>query len=397
MVWFGLFVVFALVTFVLFILLVIDAVLLLVKKIRHRDATKTKRRGALHGVLTCVGLALCIGTAALSQTTATTPAMRNEGGNIEEGSIAELSAVSLNGRTEWISIRGHDTTKPLLLFLAGGPGGTQMAATRFDLAALEEHFVVVNWDQPGSGKSFDAVAQSELSLTTYLQDGYALAQYLSERFEQQKIYLLGESWGSALGIMLASEHPEQYHAVIGTGQMVNFAETERLDYHLALQLAEEAGDIGLMSTLKANGEPPYYEGNVVQKSGLYLQYLSGIMSKNPQISNAGYNTLRDLGAEEYGVMDKINYLRGLLTTFNTFYPQLYDIDLREDYAHIDVPVYLFLGRHDINAPLELSQDYFDKLEAPHKELVWFEHSGHSPWINESERFATEVMRVTSAL
>jgi pimeloyl-ACP methyl ester carboxylesterase len=133
-----------------------------------------------------------------------TPQIKDENGNFVEGAIAELKALRfLNGRKQWVSIRGWNPNNPLLLFLAGGPGGTQMAAVRHELAELEKHFVVVNWDQPGSGKSYNTLKTSKITVDTYLEDGYALTEYLKMRFKQEKIYLMGESWGSALGIFFA--------------------------------------------------------------------------------------------------------------------------------------------------------------------------------------------------
>ena len=92
-----------------------------------------------------------------SQFFALTPPILSADGQPLPGSIASLEKVNLNGSQQWISIRGMDTTKPVLLFLAGGPGGSQLATARFALSDLEQHFVVVNWEQPGAGKSFDAV------------------------------------------------------------------------------------------------------------------------------------------------------------------------------------------------------------------------------------------------
>jgi hypothetical protein len=34
----------------------------------------------------------------------------------------------------------------------------------------------------------------------------------------------------------------------------------------------------------------------------------------------------------------------------------------------------------------LVEQYFDLFDAPHKQIVWFEHSGHTPWVSESDRF-----------
>lgn len=368
------------------IVLLVNGVILLVKHLRKAEKSPAARRVKKSMVILIVACVLCAGFVWLTQLTASTPKI--SGG----GSIAELRQVSLNGRKEWISIRGADSASPVLLFLAGGPGGSQMAAVRHDLAGLEQHFVVVNWDQPGSGKSYGAMNIGDITVDTYIEDGHALTEYLCETFGQEKIYLIGESWGSALGIFLIDKAPELYHAFIGTGQMVDFLETEVTDYELAMAIARERGDTQTMETLEANGKPPYYGKDVTWKSAAYLNYLSAYMAQNPEIQNGGYNTFRDLFSSEYGILDKINYLRGIVNTFNGVYPQLYDVDLRADYPVLEVPTYFFLGRHDVNAPTSLVEDYFGILQAPEKEIVWFEHSGHSPWINESGRFVAEVLR-----
>jgi len=342
------------------------------------------------GIIFAVIMALNIGLVAFSQITASTPDIRNENGNTPENSIAELIEVELNGHKQWISLRGWDKNNPVLLFLAGGPGGTQMAAVRHELSDLEKDYVVVNWDQPGSGKSYDATDIKDITVETYIEDGQALTEYLTERFDKEKIYLIGESWGSALGIFLIDHYPESYHGFIGTGQMIDFEETERMDYQLAMEIAREKNDRKMIGKLEDKGVPPYYGKDVLWRSATYLNYLSHQMSSNPEIHNSGYNTFRDIGSSEYGMLDKVNYARGIINTFNHVYQQLYDIDLREDYAELEVPVYFFLGRHDLNAPTSLVEEYVEILEAPEKEILWFEHSGHNPWINERDQFVEEV-------
>lgn len=336
-------------------------------------------------------LALNIGLVALSQVTANTPAVIDEYGKTPANAVAELTEIELNGRKQWISIRGRDINNPVLLFLAGGPGGTQMAAVRHELAGLEKHFVVVNWDQPGSGKSYNAAKIDDITVETYIEDGNALTEYLKRRFSQEKIFLIGESWGSALGIFLIDRYPQNYRAFIGTGQMVDFAETERLDYAKAIEIAEQRGDVKLANLLREKGEPPYYGSDMVWKSALYLNYLSEYMAGLTDVRSPGYNTIRDVLSSEYGLIDKINFFRGIINTFNGVYQQLYEIDLRRDYINLEVPVYFFEGRYDFNAPTSLVEEYYDVLNAPEKGIVWFEHSAHSPWINEKDKFIEEVL------
>jgi len=321
----------------------------------------------------------------LSQRMAVTPPIRGADSRALPGSIASLEVVELNGREQWISIRGQDSSRPVLLFLAGGPGGSQLAATRMRLGELEKHFVVVNWEQPGAGKSYGAVNIDELAPELYIEDGLALTEYLRRRFDQDKITILGESWGSILGVWLVQRQPDWYHALAGVAQMVAFLETDTYDYNLALQIARERGDAGKVAALEKQGPPPYYGDGVTWKVIEYIMYLSSYMAQNPDITGPGYNTLGEIAAGEYGLVDKVNYVRGLTDTMSVMWPQLWEVDLREQAPLLEVPIYFLEGRHDVNAPPTLVEEYLAQLEAPHKEIIWFEHSGHSPWVDETAK------------
>ena len=276
--------------------IILQTVCCVITRIKKKTKPKQLMRLKKKVMFFAVTVILNVGLITVSQLTASTPRIVDENGNTPENSITELTEVELNGRKQWISIRGWDKNAPILLFLAGGPGGTQMAGVRHELSELEKHFIVVNWGQPGSGKSYYAEKINNISAQTYIADGYALTEYLKERFSQEKIYLVGESWGSALGIFLVDKYPNSYHALIGTGQMVDFAETERIDYAKALEIAQSKGDTALIARLKANGEPPYYGKEETRKSEVYLKYLSAYMTANPKIQTPGYNTYRDVGS-----------------------------------------------------------------------------------------------------
>jgi|SRR6056297_377124 len=359
------------------------------KKTESKEFEKTGKNRTKVFRLFLISAFMSVGIVFISQILVETPSIESESDN----SISELIELEVNGREEWVSIRGNDSNNPIILFLAGGPGGTQLGAVRRNLGELEKDFVVVNWEQPGSGKSYKALPVNKITPETYIEDGTALTNYLLERFDRDKIYLMGESWGSALGIFLIEETPENYYAFIGTGQMVDFEETEKECYNLALSIAEEKNDLDKIEELKKLGLPPYYGKNMALKAAAYLQYLSSEMAHNPNIHNAGYETFADLASSEYGIMDQINFFRGVLTTFSNVYPQLYEIDLRENYSELDVPVYFFIGRHDINAPTHLAEDYYTQLQAPDKKFIWFENSGHSPWINENELFCQKTIEL----
>lgn len=360
------------------------------KKAHINNINQRFKKNAM--VFGCLLLSMII-LITVSHFTVSTPQIVDKNGKTISGSIAELRKVELNGRQEWISIRGENKNNPVLLFLAGGPGGSQMAAVRYNLHELEKNYVVVNWDQPGSGKSYYAADRGNLNVNTYVEDGGVLTEYLCKMFGKKKIYLLGESWGSALGIFMAEKYPERYYAFVGTGQMIDFVATEKYDYEKAIEIAQVKNDNKTIKKLKDNGVPPYYGTDVTWKSEVYLNYLSFDMQKDPEIHNSGYNTIRDISSSEYDLADKINFFRGMINTFNHVYPQLYKTDLRKDYAKIKIPVYFFIGRHDINAPTSLVEDYYKVLDAPHKEIIWFEHSGHDPWINENDEFVKKLNEV----
>ncbi|MPQ34031.1 alpha/beta fold hydrolase [Clostridium estertheticum] len=321
-----------------------------------------------------------------SQWMAYTPPILGENCKPLVGSIAVLEKVTLGDSDQWITIRGKNRNNPVLLFLAGGPGGTQLAATREQLKKLEDNYVVVNWEQPGAGKSMKAIPLKSITPERYISDGHELTQYLCQRFKQKKIYVLGESWGSALGILLVQRYPELFSAFIGTGQMVEFVKTDVRMYNLVLKIAKERGDIKQIEKMKNQGLPPYYGKGMVWKFSTLSQYLTKYMTKNPEIERPGYNTLSEIGGTEYGLYDKVSWMLGLVTTFNQVYPQLYNIDLSKQAIKLDVPVYFMIGRHDVNASPEMAEEYFNAIKAPHKEFIWFEHSGHDPWRNEPDKF-----------
>ena len=233
-----------------------------------RVVTALARRSAA-AVVTSLKVSLLTGAllalmVALSQSTAFTPAIDGP------DPIAELRPITVNGRAEWLSLRGQDRSKPVLLFLSGGPGGSQLVTARHCFADLERDYVVVTWEQPGAAKANGAISADDITLDTYLSDGAAVTGLLREEFGQDRIYLMGESWGSALGLMMARDHPEHYRAFIGTGQMVDFLETDRIDYQTALDDARASGNQKLVSQLEEQGPPPLRVGNRVENSRLPL-------------------------------------------------------------------------------------------------------------------------------
>ena len=179
-----------------------------------------------------------------------TPAIRGE------NSIAELIAIPINGIKQWLLIRGVDKSKPVLLFVHGGPGTGHIAIMRNYQKELEKQFVVVQWDQRGAGLSgMEPVPDETYTKEQFIADGLEVTRYLRDRFKQEKIFLVGHSWGSGLGYMLAIRHPEYYRAFAGLGQMSK--DGERLAYEETLKVAREANNQEAVKELLELGAPPY--------------------------------------------------------------------------------------------------------------------------------------------
>jgi proline iminopeptidase len=354
-----------------------------------RDASVTM--GPVGWVFTGFVTLVLIGVAVLIARPATTHPIVGPGGEPLPGSIAELITVPIGGHDQAMMIRGRSIDNPVLLYLAGGPGGTDLGAMRAD-AGLEQDFVVVTWDQRGAGKSYSALDPAEtLTLEQAVIDTIELTNYLRDRFEEDKIYLVGNSWGTILGTLVVQRRPELFHAYVGTGQMVNPRETDIMFYEDTLAWAERTGNDAVAATLRQNGPPPY--DNLLD----YEPALSHEHDWNVYPAIGGNTEMPgNLFVPENSLMDRINGMRAFLDTFSVLYPQLQNTDFRREVQSLDVPVYVVIGAHEARGRAVLANEWFGILEAPSKEMITFKDSGHRPLFEEPAAFASIMIRVLDA-
>ena len=233
-------------------------------------------------------------------------------------------------------IRGHSVQNPVLLFLAGGPGGSEMGAMRNHLPGLEQRFTVVTWDQRGTGRSYDELDPSgTYTLASAVDDTIAVTNHLRDRFGQDRIYLLGQSWGSTLGVLAVQQHPELYGAFIGTGQMVSQLATDTIFYNDTLDWARTTGDTDLAADLVHIGPPPYdrmldYETALSSEHEVY-PYDHAANSEG----EGGFS--ENFFVPEYSLIDQVHLLGAFMDTFSVLYPQLQDIDFRRTATDFDDP------------------------------------------------------------
>jgi proline iminopeptidase len=319
-------------------------------------------------------------------------------GNTVAGSIAELTSVDVGDHELALMLRGTSTDKPVMLFLAGGPGGSELGAMRRHSQELEDDFVVATLDQRGTGTSYDELDPTDtLTLDGAVADVLGVTDYLRERFDQEKVYLVGQSWGTTLGVLAVQQHPERYRAFVGVGQMVSQSATDKIFYEDTLAWARAEGKADLVRTLEANGPPPYTD---ILDYEAALTYEQQVHPYDHSVNHEGAGQMgENIFVEEYTLLDQVHLMGATLDVFSVLYPQLQDIDFRTQAARLEVPVYLAQGRHEAPGRQQLAQEWFALLQAPSKQLAWFDTSGHRPLWEQPAEFhdlMTTVLQQTSA-
>lgn len=317
--------------------------------------------------------------------------IKDETGVMLPESISLLEEVNLGGMNQWIQIRGNDISNPVLLWLHGGPGSAQMPIAQSYNKALEKDFVVVHWDQRGAGKSnppdFDI---RTMAFNQYVQDAHELTQYLKQKLNKEKVYLLGHSWGTELGIALSVKYPEDYYAYIGVSQVVDFKESQQIAYEWLIQKIGSNKKAAL-DKLQKLGTPPYSDHEQ------YVDFIKMVDSFGGGM-DVGMGTLvmKALSSPEYRLSDFIQWLDGSSRGSGPMWESYMVWNAFETYTKIEIPVYFFSGKNDLNTPLELVQQYYELLDAPAgKKLIIFKDSSHTPFVKQTDEFYRELVKVKS--
>ena len=341
-----------------------------------RTGGRVRRLPTAMGVLATAILALLVALPA------STPPVLGADGRPVLGSLAELTMVHLGGHDQAVMIRAAHPDDPVLLYLSGGPGQSDLAYSRAFTSGWVQDFVFVDWDQRGNGKSYGALApDATMTLDQAVSDTIALTDYLRQRFAEPKIYLMGESWGTILGVLAVQRRPDLYYAWIGSGQMVSVLDTDKRIYSDLLAYAGRTGDATLMADLQKLGAPPYRDFPWANAQiWAYYDLIYKPYTPSPGYEQrgdaAGVGLFGMLGSE-YDLVEKTNVLRGLVDTFALMYPQLYGVDLRQTVPRLEVPVYILDGAAELQGRRDLAIQWFDQLQAPLKQRVTYQGAAHS--------------------
>lgn len=312
----------------------------------------------------------------------TTPAFKDRHGRVIPGSVASLEKVKLGGLDQWVLIRGRSTANPVVLFLHGGPGMPDMYLAHSFQRPLEDNFVMVQWDQRGAGKSYSPdIPPGSMKMANLIADTCELAGVLRERFHQDKIYLVGHSFGSYLGMLVVSRRPELFKAFVGVGQDVEYERSRRLQDEFIRENARARGDNRLLAEFEARGDELReslifrYGGELFGRKNMWPLLVAGFLSP------------------EYKFSDALKIPRGVAFTHENIDYRCKDRPLLDAVTSVDIPVYFFMGRHDYTTPAAMAEVYYERIQAPLKRLVWFERSAHFPFFEEPLKFAKEMIRM----
>ena len=305
-----------------------------------------------------------------------------------EYEIDEIRKISIGGVGQKIHIRGEKRTNPVLLFLHGGPGISNRDSVVNREKDLCDVFTIVAWDQRGTGGSYWGVKKETLNLEQLISDAAELVEYLCAALEKEKLFVWGGSWGTELGTYLCFRYPEHIAGYVGSGQLVNGVLNEELSYDFAMDEAKKAGDTKAVSTLERIGRPV---------DGCYREVFKGMMAQRRIMKKYGGHSMNKgtywtdtalplLRSREFSFTDKLGLALGYKRCLTYMWPTTSKCDFPRECTRFAMPYYIFQGAHDNNTPSALVQAYYDAIEAPDKDLIWFEHSAHGPLREEPETY-----------
>lgn len=315
-----------------------------------------------------------------------TAAFKDSQGHIIPHSIAEMETVTIGGVPQSVWFRGLSHSSPALILLHGGPGATEAPLFRYFNATLEQHYLVIYWEQRGTGRSFSSdIPPESMTIERFVRDLDELVELVERRFGQDKVVLLGHSWGTVLGTLYAARYPEKVAAYVGVAQIANMRTGRRLSYDFALSEAQERRNSKALTELEKIGPPPYASVDDLLAVESWTERFGGVNHADLSTAKLIWTAL---GTDEANLIDLVKFGQGNRFSLTQLEGEISQVDLTEHYRSFAVPIIFLLGHYDRHIPSELAEQYFTTIQAPCKRLVWFEQSAHNPPFEEAEKFNT---------
>lgn len=289
---------------------------------------------------------------------------------VQKIKIDTIITPEIGGIKQAIEIKTDDSGKPILLFLSGGPGSSMMKNADSFTGILKSKFTIVQWDQRDAGKTLELnPSPVQPSVDLMGKDTYEVIQLLRKQLKQKKIYLLGSSWGNALGFYIVRNHPELLHAYFAVNPVISQLTSEKeLLTILKVHFKEDAVATRELASVHipfTNDEDLFY----LRK---WLFYKDG---------------------KKYVTSD--DFKKGFLQWSKTWSPawnEVMKIDLPKTLKKVECPIYFFVGKNDVQTSTAITKGYFEQVKAPKKDLFLFENSGHQIHKDESELFQNRIIK-----
>jgi pimeloyl-ACP methyl ester carboxylesterase len=309
--------------------------------------------------------------------------------SIGENGIDSVEKILLGGTEQAVLIQAENPTNPVLLFVHGGPcmpvpgvvSRGQDYAVSIATRELVKHFVVVFYDQRGNGKSFDKSTPAQsYRVEQFISDCNELIDVLRDRFQQEKILLAGHSWGTVIGLTVASRFPEKLHAYVGISQILNWSENDMLSYEWVKRKAEEANDQKTLDKLASLGRSPFLKAKQWTEFRRPLLKYNSMIYQSDTVKHPGM-----IGGLKLFVNSSQYSLKDIFNNFYHAYQLTYTQSLIEDFAKIelnflkklDLPVFFLHGKQDVHVDGKPVEKFVEQLDAPFgKQMVWYQNSGH---------------------
>ena len=309
--------------------------------------------------------------------------------------VDSLEAIRAGDTVQWIRIRGADASNPALLLIQQGPGLPMInEARRFEyLLGLEQVFTVVYWDQRGCGRSLRGRdGRTGVSMDLMVADTVSLLELLRDRFGA-KTYVAGFSFGATLAALAAAQRPDLVATFVATGMDIDGAAAASGAYEFALRTARQRGNRRATRQLEAIGPPPHLTSKQFGTRVRWAANFGGVTRNQTYASLARGLVSSLVRCADYSAGDVIRTIRGVPATQAALLPDLAAMDLTRALPRIEVPVVMVQGRHDQVAPGESARQYASSLQAPRKQLIWFENSAHTPHLDEPAKFREVLLGI----
>ena len=308
--------------------------------------------------------------------------------------VNETTYIDINGQKQYVMMMGVDNSNPVVIYLHGGPAGPDTFITYCFSDYLTDEYTFIGWDQRGCGRTYyrniDKDPGNEtVSFDQALEDLDALVTYACDRFGQDKVIIMGHSYGTALGSTYVKQHPDKVLAYIGIEQLVSLEDADIYSYHDAVSKAKLAGDdtTDMDNAFKDFCADPGIPTLIALRN--HTSKYHPVEKESGQVGLALFSP--------YANIDNLKWFSkqlGDISSFVELNKPLFDtvmsFSVYEDSLDYDVPVCFISGSEDWVCPTDKTTEYYDAITAPQKQMYVIDKCGHDAHMAAPQEFCADV-------